>query len=190
MARTIVVTAWHPYPTFEWQFRRGGALWAPATGDIFEPGDSYTTDTLLVKDVVVEGQQCDVQCVITGPDGKQVITDTAFITVGDLVWTTDLEEGLVKTIQGFTTVATFTSETDADATFGWEWRVAGGEFAPLSTGDNHFAYTLSAPQPRITTLTIDNAYIVDGTPWEFRVTATDANGNITQTHTLHVVAGA
>ena len=99
MSRQITVTAWHPYPSFEWQFRRLGSEWAAATGDIFEPGDSYLTNTLLVNDGVVEGEQCEVRCVITGPDGQEKITRIVTISVGALEWTQDLLPADPSTIE-------------------------------------------------------------------------------------------
>ena len=197
-----VVTAHHPYPTFTWLYKLNtGGDWASI--DTYPPalvdpdGEVAGQSTIRVTDPT-EAQAAQLICVIAKPDSVNPAdpdaadvdtSDIISVTVGALGWTTDLEAGLTEVVQGFTTEATFTSETDADATFGWEWRVAGGDFEPLSTGSGQFAYTLSAPQPRITTLTIDNAYIgATGTPWEFRVTAD--GGAIAQTHTLHVVAGA
>ena len=198
-----VVTAHHPYPEFTWLYKlnSGDGNWATIDGytpaSVDPDGVVAGQSTIRVEDPT-EAQEAQLICVIAKPDSVNpadpdaadvATSDIIYVSVGALGWTTDLTPNVTEVVQGFTTTATFTSETDADATFGWEWRVAGGNFAPLSTGGSYFAHTLSATQPQITTLTIDNAYTPAGTPWEFRVTATDVGGPTTQTHTLHVVAG-
>lgn len=99
MSRTVTITAWHPYPTFFWEYKPTGAEeWADITGYArYEDGQGEKD--LLIADEVIEGDQCAIRCIVSNPDGSESVTsDEVYVTVGALAWDDDLPVGGTKVI--------------------------------------------------------------------------------------------